>query len=64
MLTKDKINITFDDVAGCDEAKMELQEIIEFLKDPQKFTRLGGKIPKGALLLGPPGTGKRCWQKR
>ncbi|APF20486.1 ATP-dependent metalloprotease FtsH [Caldithrix abyssi DSM 13497] len=63
LLTKDKINITFDDVAGCDEAKMELQEIIEFLKDPQKFTRLGGKIPKGALLLGPPGTGKTLLAK-
>ncbi len=63
LLTKDKINVTFDDVAGCDEAKMELQEIIEFLKDPQKFTRLGGKIPKGALLLGPPGTGKTLLAK-
>ncbi len=63
LLTKDKINITFDDVAGCDEAKMELQEIIEFLKEPQKFTRLGGKIPKGALLLGPPGTGKTLLAK-
>jgi cell division protease FtsH len=63
MLTKDNIQITFDDVAGCDEAKMELQEIIEFLKEPQKFTRLGGKIPKGALLLGPPGTGKTLLAK-
>ncbi len=63
LLTKDKINVTFDDVAGCDEAKMELQEIIEFLKDHQKFTRLGGKIPKGALLLGPPGTGKTLLAK-
>ncbi|HET7604095.1 MAG TPA: ATP-dependent zinc metalloprotease FtsH, partial [Gemmatimonadales bacterium] len=48
----------FADVAGADEAKVELQEIIEFLKDPQKFTRLGGRLPKGALLVGPPGTGK------
>ena len=50
--------VTFKDVAGVEEAKVELQEIIEFLKDPQKFQRLGGKIPKGCLLVGPPGTGK------
>src|SRR5262249_36734667 len=50
--------VTFADVAGADEAKQELQEIIEFLRDPQKFTRLGGRLPKGALLVGPPGTGK------
>ena len=54
----DRPKNTFADVAGVDEAKMELQEIIEFLKDPQKFKKLGGKIPKGVLLLGPPGTGK------
>ncbi len=63
MLTPDKAKITFDDVAGADEAKMELQEIIEFLKFPQKFQKLGGKIPKGALLLGPPGTGKTLLAK-
>ena len=50
--------VTFHDVAGCDEAKEELSEIIEFLKEPQKFQKLGGKIPKGVLLMGPPGTGK------
>jgi cell division protease FtsH len=54
----EKINITFDDVAGLDEAKVEVQEIVSFLKNPQKYTLLGGKIPKGALLVGPPGTGK------
>jgi len=58
MLTEKHGRVTFDDVAGIDEAKGELQEIVEFLKDPQKFTRLGGKIPKGVLLVGPPGTGK------
>ena len=58
MLTEKQGRITFDDVAGIDEAKEELQEIVEFLKDPQKFQRLGGRIPKGALLIGPPGTGK------
>ena len=56
--TENYPKVTFDDVAGTDEAKFELQEIIDFLKEPEKFQRLGGKIPKGALLLGPPGTGK------
>src|SRR5687767_6705639 len=58
MLTEKHGRITFDDVAGIDEAREELQEIVEFLKDPTKFARLGGKIPKGALLVGSPGTGK------
>ncbi|MDP1891700.1 MAG: ATP-dependent zinc metalloprotease FtsH [Gemmatimonadaceae bacterium] len=58
LLTGDTPKVSFADVAGCDEAKVELQEIIEFLKDPQKFTKLGGRLPKGALLVGPPGTGK------
>src|SRR6187399_402346 len=63
LLAGDTPKLTFADVAGCDEAKVELQEIIEFLKDPQKFTRLGGRLPKGALLVGPPGTGKTLLAK-
>ncbi len=58
LLTEAHGRITFDDVAGIDEAKEDLQEIVEFLKDPQKFQRLGGRIPRGVLLVGPPGTGK------
>ena len=58
MLTEKQGRVTFDDVAGIDEAREELQEIVDFLKDPGKFSRLGGKIPKGALLVGSPGTGK------
>ena len=58
MLTQKEGKVTFDDVAGIDEARAELTEIVEFLKDPSKFARLGGKIPKGALLVGSPGTGK------
>lgn len=56
--SQSSLKVTFKDVAGADEAKLELQEIIEFLKKPSKFQKLGGKIPRGVLLLGPPGTGK------
>ena len=61
--TESKVKITFKDVAGLDEAKEEIKEIVEFLKKPEKFTKLGGKIPKGALLVGPPGTGKTLLAK-
>ncbi|MFK7970541.1 MAG: ATP-dependent zinc metalloprotease FtsH [Bacteroidia bacterium] len=60
---ENKVNVTFDDVAGLDEAKVEVQEVVEFLKSPQKFTKLGGHIPKGVLLVGPPGTGKTLLAK-
>ena len=58
LLTEKHGRVTFNDVAGIDEAKEELQEIVEFLKNPQKFQAVGGRIPKGVLLVGPPGTGK------
>ena len=63
MSTNSKVKITFKDIAGIDEAKQELQEIIEFLKKPGKFTKLGGRIPKGVILIGPPGTGKTILAK-
>ena len=58
MLAEDKEKVTFKDVAGCDEAKEEVSEVVDFLKDPEKFEKIGGRIPKGVLLVGPPGTGK------
>src|SRR5260370_7473033 len=58
LISEKQNKVTFEDVAGVDEAKEELKEIVEFLRDPQKFQRLGGRIPKGVLLVGPPGTGK------
>jgi len=60
---ENRVNVSFEDVAGLSEAKQEVQEIVEFLKNPQKYTRIGGKIPKGALLVGPPGTGKTLLAK-
>ncbi|MCW5828735.1 MAG: ATP-dependent zinc metalloprotease FtsH [Deltaproteobacteria bacterium] len=63
MLSDNQNRLTFSDVAGCDEAKEELEEIIAFLKDPKKFTKLSGRIPKGVLLMGPPGTGKTLLAK-
>ena len=63
LINDSKPKVTFSDIAGIDEAKMELQEIIEFLREPKKFTKLGGRIPKGVLLIGPPGTGKTILAK-
>src|SRR5665811_2453958 len=63
MCIRDRVNINFGDVAGLDEAKVEVMEIVDFLKNPKKYTALGGKIPKGALLIGPPGTGKTLLAK-
>ncbi len=58
LLEEDQVQVTFADVAGCDEAKEDVSEMVDFLKDPSKFQKLGGKIPRGALMVGPPGTGK------
>ncbi len=63
LLTRDRDKITFADVAGCDEAKEEVSEVVEFLKDPKKFTKMGGRIPKGILMVGSPGTGKTLLAK-
>lgn len=63
LLTREKDKVTFNEVAGCDEAKEEVSEVIDFLKDPKKFQRMGGKIPKGILMVGPPGTGKTLLAK-
>ncbi len=63
MLTADEVKVTFEDVAGADEAKEEVEEIVDFLKDPEKYRNLGGNIPKGVLLVGPPGTGKTLLAK-
>ena len=63
MLTPDQIKTTFADVAGCDEAKAEVAEVVDFLKEPEKYHKLGGKIPKGILMVGPPGTGKTLLAK-
>lgn len=63
MLTEDQVKVTFNDVAGCEESKQEVTEIVDFLKDPEKFTKLGATIPRGVLMVGPPGTGKTLLAK-
>jgi cell division protease FtsH len=63
LISKDESHVTFEDVAGVDEAKEEVGELVDFLSDPSKFTKVGGKIPKGVLMVGPPGTGKTLLAK-
>lgn len=63
LLSEDQVKTTLADVAGCDEAKEEVGELVEFLRDPGKFQRLGGRIPRGVLMVGPPGTGRPCWPR-
>ena len=63
LIEKEKSNVTFDDIAGLDEAEMEVREVVDFVKNPESFTRLGAKIPKGVILVGPPGTGKTLLAK-
>ena len=63
LITKDESHVTFEDVAGVEEAKEEVGELVDFLSDPSKFTKVGGKIPKGVLMVGPPGTGKTLLAK-
>ncbi len=64
MLDESTNTVTFADVAGCEEAKEEVSELVDFLRDPSKFQKLGGRIPKGVLMVGNPGTGRRCWRGR
>ena len=64
LYVQDKTGVTFQDVAGQEESKESLREIVDFLHNPEKYTKIGAKLPKGALLVGPPGTGKMCIRDR